>query len=98
MTRHHTRFSLWIQPGPVDQLCRRRPAQQVSLTLVTPEQAQELVLLISLDSFGNHLKVQVMSESDDRHYQCRIFRISRRAAYKRAIELHRIDRQMFEIA
>src|SRR5262245_4180956 len=73
--------------------CRDRPADQVTLQLVTLEETQELELLMRLYTLRHRLEVEGARETDDSRDDCHISRIGRQAVDERTVDLERIDSQ-----
>src|SRR5580765_2150183 len=70
---------------------RRRNRETVALDLVAAVGREQLELLLRLDAFGHHLELEVVSQTDDRERDHRVFRIGGDVADERVVDLESVD-------
>src|ERR1700694_3511937 len=79
-------------PGQVARavLCRRRPGKQIPLRISAAELAQLLELLPTLDTFRDHLDVQMPGHGDDGADDGEIAHVRHQVTHETAVDLERI--------
>src|SRR5882762_9475450 len=86
-------------PGQVARavLRRRRPGKQISLRIRAAELAQLLELLPTLDTFRNHLDVQMAGHGDDGTDDGEIAQVRHQVTHETAVDLERIHAPALQV-